>query len=474
MLVALSILLSGCTFNQGRTPVLSSASIPGAEQSAISAHERILQSYGGVYKDEALSAYVKSVIERLGRHEDLSERTYALTVLNSPLANAMALSDGRIYLTRGMLAHLNDEAELAAVLAHEMAHVSAQHIASRRDVASDIALLDSLVGDLVGWEDRAGLLSRSGLLAGYSRLQENDADRLAVIYLEAAGYDPLAVSDVLAAMNAYSKYRASQIGAALWVSSSNWLANHPDPEDRAQKTAERALALRLSDQPKQRGRARYMAAIDGLLYGMPSDQGFVRGQRFVHPIEEFRFQVPDTFRLYNAGDVVWALGPDKVIVKFDRLSEETQTAPLDYLTNDWAGSLALRDVQSFEVNGLSGASAWMRFQGLNTYAAVIMRPSTQIYRFLIGVPPQVGDQYNDDIQDIVASFGLINEGAMRAGPRKIRVLQTSEAERLKDIAARLRISPEMEAEFFLINGRSESELVPAGTLLKVIDEDLVR
>ena len=265
LLFVSAIGLSGCSLALDRSA--GSASMPSSVVpiDQISAHQRILQNYGGAYEDAALTTYVGSVIERLEQHPDLSTRTYALTLLNSPLANAMALSDGRIYLTRGMLALLNDEAELAAVLAHEMAHVSAGHIASRRDIADDIALLDGLVDDLVGWEGRVGLLSRSGLLAGYSRLQESDADRLAVTYLETAGYDPLAVSDVLDAMNAYTKYRATQIGAALWVSTAGWLANHPDTEDRARRTAERAYALRLSEGSKQRGRSRYLKALDGLL-----------------------------------------------------------------------------------------------------------------------------------------------------------------------------------------------------------------
>eukprot|EP00439_Symbiodinium_sp_Y106_P087745 s1_g281.t1 len=474
LFLILGVALSGCSF------VLEGASSPASTPqevvagNQISAHDRILQTYGGAYHDPALHSYVRSVIGRLKQHPDLSTRTYALTILNSPLANAMALSDGRIYLTRGMLALLNDEAELAAVLAHEMAHVSAGHIASRRDIADDIALLDGLVDDLVGWEGRVGLLSRSGLLAGYSRLQENDADRLAVTYLETAGYDPLAVSDVLAVMNAYTKYRATQIDAALWVSTAGWLANHPDTEDRARQTAERAYVLRLSDQPKQRGRPRYLEAIDGLLYGMPAERGFVRGNRFVHTVEDFRFQVPDGFRLYNAGDVVWALGPDKVIVKLDQVSVAEETDPLTYLTTDWAGALALRDMQRLDINGLPGASAWMRFQGLNTFAAVILPRPGSAYRFLIGVPPQLGDRHNGDIHSIISSFGLVRDQDTKVGLLRIRVVQTAHGERMEDVAMRMRMDSERSAEFYLINDRRPGDLVAAGTWLKLIEERLVR
>ncbi|MEQ9587169.1 MAG: M48 family metalloprotease [Parvibaculaceae bacterium] len=462
--------LSACSFDVGRSGELGSASPRVVEHVAIGAHERILKSHGGVYEDAALSAYVNSVIERLGGHGDLSTTRYDLTILNSPLANAMALSDGRVYLTRGMLAYLNDEAELAAVLAHEMAHVSAGHIASRRDVASDIALLDNLVGGLVGWDERAGILSRSGLLAGYSRLQESDADRLAVIYLDAAGYDPAAVSDVLEVMNAYTKHRARQMDVALGTSPVGWLANHPDTQDRAHRTAERAQVLRLSGQPKQRRRARYMAAVDGLLYGMPTEQGFVRGDRFVHLVEGVHFQVPDTFQLFNTGEGVWALGPDKIIMKFDRRLLEQNTDPLGYLTNDWARSLALQNVRQFDIGGLPAASAWMRFQGLNTLATVIFARPGRAYRFLIGVPPQAGDQHHDEIQEIVTSFGLVDERDANTGPLQIGILETSASDRMSDVAKQLQLSGESEALFFLINGKRADDHVAAGTLLKRIEE----
>lgn len=464
------LVLSACSFDVGPSSDRGPASSPAVERPAIGAHERILQSHGGAYADVALTKYVDGVIERLAQHGDLSARTYKLTILNSSLANAMALSDGRVYITRGMLAYLNDEAELAAVLAHEMAHVSAGHIASRRNVASDIALLDSLVDDLVGLDGRIGLLSRTGLLAGYSRLQENDADRLAVGYLDEAGYDPLAVNNVLTAMNAYTKHRASQMDTALWADPAGWVANHPDTQDRAQRTAELAHALRLSGEPKQRGRGRYMVAIDGLLFGMQAEQGFVRGNRFLNIVEGVRFQVPEAFQLFNTGDVVWALGPDKVIVKYDHLPIDVKVDALTYLTTDWAGSLALRDVRQLSVSGLPGASAWMRFQGLNTLATVIVTRPGRAHRFLIGVPPQVGERHAEDIQAIIDSFGLIGGRDAQVGPLEINVLEMSSAERMGDVAQRLQLDAAQSEMFYLINSRGADDPVAPGLLIKRIEE----
>jgi predicted Zn-dependent protease len=468
------IVLAGCSLGSGKRS--GSTSFPGLEgrSASIGAHARILRSYGGAYEDPALSAYVEKIVETIALQVNSRKETYVLTILDSPLPNAMALSDGHIYITRGMLALINDEAQLAGVLAHEMGHVSARHIASRREVASNISLLDDVVAGVIGdFSDGAsGLVSRSGLLAGYSRIQEDEADRLAVTYLDQAGYDPLAVSDVLQVMDAYSRHRSELARTEIHSDTGSWMANHPETRDRARRTAERAHSMRLSQQTKVRARARYLSAIDGLVYGTSPDQGYVRGQRFVHAIQGYQFEVPDDFRLVSADNVVWAIGPEKVIAKLDDVRVPIDFEPATYLTDEWAGSLALTDVRQFEVAGLASASAGMRFQGLNTLAVVIAaRPGTA-YRFLIGVPPQVGDRYRDAVWNIVTSFQLIDRNDAGAGLRRITTLEVPRQGRIAQIAADLDLSSIEDAELELLNGLATGDLVPARKVIKLIAEDL--
>lgn len=471
-LLAFSLLM-GCSLGGHRGD--RSASAPqgmAVGGQGISAHGRILQSYGGVYEDAALTAYVANIVRVIARQTMLPEETYALTLLDSPLANAMALSDGRVYVTRGMLALAGDEAQLAGVLAHEMGHVNARHIASRRDVAEDIGLLDTVVGGLFGESGDAGqgMMSRIGLLAGYSRNQEDEADRLAVTYLDGAGYDPLAVRDVLSTMDAYAQHHAGLVDKEFYADAGSWFANHPETQDRVRRTAERAQPLRLSGQPKMRGRGRYLAAIDGLLYGTSPDQGYVRGQRFVHMVQRCQFEVPSSFRLHNANDVVWAIGPEKVVVKFDYEKVRVGIDPVAYLTNDWASSLALKDVRRFEIAGLASASARMRFQGLNTLAVVIAARPGEVYRFLIGVPPQVGDRHNEAISQIVSSFRLVDQHEQGLGPLRIQVVETPKSGPLAQIANELGSYALDGGELELLNGVNGDEVVPARTSIKLIEE----
>lgn len=466
--------LAGCSLggDRGDRSALASQVATEAGEHGISAHARILQSYGGVYEDAALTAYVGNIVRVIARETTLPEETYALTLLDSPLANAMALSDGRVYVTRGMLALAGDEAQLAGVLAHEMGHVNARHIASRRDAAEDIALLDTVVGGLLGEGGDAGpgLLSRSGLLAGYSRSQEDEADRLAVTYLDGAGYDPVAVSDVLSTMDAYSRHHAGLVDKEFYADAGRWFANHPETQDRVRRTAERAQSLRLSGQPKRRGRVRYFAEIDGLLYGTSPDQGYVRDQRFVHMVQRYQFEVPPSFQLHNTNKVVWAIGPEKVVVKFDHERVPVGLDPVGYLTDDWAASLALKDVRQFEIAGLASASARMRFQGLNTLAVVIAARPGEVCRFLIGVPPQAGARYNGAISQIVSSFRLMDQNDEGLGPLRIKVVDTPKGGTLAQVAGDLGLSAQDRAELELLNGLKRDEVVPARTLIKLIEE----
>jgi len=466
--------LSGCSLGGDGGDRSAAASQVVSQGQGISAHARILRSYGGVYENAALTAYVGTIVRAIARQTTLPEEAYVLTILDSPRANAMALSDGRVYVTRGMLALASDEAQLAGVLAHEMGHVNARHIASRRDAAADIARLDNVVGGLFGEGSNAapGLMSRSGLLAGYSRIQEEEADRLAVTYLDQAGYDPLAVSDVLSAMDAYSRHRAGLVDRAFYADAGSWFANHPKTQDRVRRTAERAQSLRLSRQPKLRRRAQYLAAIDGLLYGTSPEQGYVRGQRFVHMVQGYQFEVPGSFRLVNADKVVWAIGPEKVVVKVDHVRVPSGIEPVTYLTNDWASSLALKDVRQFEIAGLSSASARMRFQGLNTLAVVISARPGELYRFLIGVPPQVGERYHEALSQIVSSFRLMGEGDKGLGSLRIKVMDTLRDGTIEQVSRDLGLPVQDRAELELLNGLERNEIVPARTLIKLIEEAL--
>src|SRR3569832_1173427 len=174
----------------------------GAGEAAQRAHARILASYGGQYDDARVQALVEKTIGRLVAASERPDLTYMVLILNSPAINAFALPNGQLYVTRGLIALANDEAELASVLAHEMGHVIARHAAIREEQAKQAAVVAHVVSDVLSDPNAGALaLAKSKLtMASFSRAQEFEADAIGVGSSARAGFDPYGASRILAAM----------------------------------------------------------------------------------------------------------------------------------------------------------------------------------------------------------------------------------------------------------------------------------
>ncbi|MEQ9520719.1 MAG: M48 family metalloprotease [Parvibaculum sp.] len=444
------------------------------------AHPRILAAYGGAYDDARVARYVSDIVDRIGAatvQPGQSKPAYVSTVLDSAIVNAFALPGGYVYVTRGLIALANDEAELAGVIAHEIGHVNARHVAERQAAATGSSLIGGLLGAVIGggMVDKLVAFGSESLLAGYSREQEAEADRLAVGYLTLAGYDPYAVRDFLQSMNAYAAFQAELIGEDYDGSQSGWLSTHPATVDRVSDTArDAAAAVARVGSPNASGRKRsaYLTAVDGLLYGDNPDDGYVRGTRFVHAIEGYQFEVADGFQLTNTPNAVWALGPNKTIVKFDSAEKSADADIAYYLRDVWAVQLAVHDVQRFELNGMQAASARTRLQGLNTLIVAVAFSPNQVYRFLIGIAPQMGAQYDEVVRNMIASFRRLSAAEKASiGPWRVTVVQPTKAMSIVDAASLMASDDFPLARFRLLNGRTQAEIL-GDEPIKIIIEDV--
>src|SRR5690606_10168196 len=177
-------------------------------------HERLVSSYGGVYRAPALDALIEKTVERLSAASENPNLQYRVTVLNSPAINAFALPGGSLYITRGLVSLANDTAELSSVLAHEMAHVVARHAAIREDQMRQAAVVSRVISDVLSDPDLGALsLARSRLsLATFSRGQELEADAIGVGNSSRAGYDPFGASRFLTSMGRYAELRGNSSG----------------------------------------------------------------------------------------------------------------------------------------------------------------------------------------------------------------------------------------------------------------------
>jgi predicted Zn-dependent protease len=250
----------------------------------------------GLVHDEELLAYVRSVGIRLVRYAPERPFDYEFKIVDASIPNAFALPGGKIYVSRGLLALVQTEDELAAVLGHEITHAAERHTAARIDYASRINPFS--IGFL-----------RAAAIAAYGRDQERDADRGGQILAASAGYDPAGIATFLRKLDASDRY---ELG---WSRLPSFLASHPTSPERAALAADRAAGLKWERRPAvaaDRPLA-YLSVVDGLVLGdNPSGGLFVDDEgRFVHPDLGFSIRFPRGWETFNTPQAVAAISPTR-------------------------------------------------------------------------------------------------------------------------------------------------------------------
>jgi predicted Zn-dependent protease len=264
-------------------------------------HKEIIASYG-VYDDPALQQYVNRIGQELAARSHRAHLKFTFTVLDSPDINAFALPGGYVYVTRGIMAYLDSEAELAGVLGHEIGHVTARH--SVRQQAGQFAstLLSVLITVTTG-EQALGNLSQqlsTGLIRGYGRDHELEADRLGAEYLHISGYDPenmLEVIGVLKDQEVYEKALAAKEKRAANIYHGVF-STHPRNDDRL-KTVVRAAKKLSARAYRDNNQVGYASMIDGMPWGSSVKQGIVANNRFSHPELAIGLQLPKGWKVKN-------------------------------------------------------------------------------------------------------------------------------------------------------------------------------
>ncbi len=274
------------------------------------AHQEVLKEYG-VVNDARLQAYVDNLGQRLARLSHRQQLPWHFTVLDSPEVNAFALPGGYVYVTRGIMAYLQNEAELAGVIGHEIGHVTARHGAQRATRQQDAGLgvlAASVLGVVLESQGVSGAgqlasdLSQtvaSGYIASYSRDQELQADGLGAEYLARSAYDPRNMVNVINALKSQERFAADQARAEgrAAPTSGGWLASHPSNDQRLQQISQ--LATQYQGKYGDDGRARYLQAIAGMTFGESADQGLTRGQNFYHAGLGIAITAPPSWQIQN-------------------------------------------------------------------------------------------------------------------------------------------------------------------------------
>src|SRR5687767_4337220 len=275
-----------------------------AEEMAIGAQQDLeIRREMGVYNDAALQRYVSDIGQQLAHVSHRPKLPWTFTIVDSPAINAFALPGGYIYLTRGILAYLDDEAELAGVLGHEIGHVTARHAAQaytrQAQAGIGLTILSIFVPSTAPFAD-LGSAGLSVLFLRHGRDAELEADRLGVEYGSGAGYDPAGVPRFLATL--------ARVNALSERGVPNWLSTHPDPGSRVTK-AEPVASKFVSDAAKAQNRDQYLERIHGMVFGDRVEEGIVRGNEFLHPELRLGVKFPEGWELTNTPQAVLAQEP---------------------------------------------------------------------------------------------------------------------------------------------------------------------
>ena len=271
-------------------------------------HPELVKEYGGA-EVGARAAYVEGVGRRVAAYSGVANpgQAYRFTTLNSAVENAFAVPGGYIYITRQLMALMDDEAELAFVLGHETGHIAANHAQARRSAAqrnSILGVLGAIIGSSIGGNAFGNMLAQSAQLRtlSFSRDQEYQADTLGTRYVVAAGYDPLGGANILASLSRADALQLRIQGKGN-RSLPEWASTHPNSENRVQR--ERQLAIQSGRAGRGlRNRDAFLAQIAGLTVDDDPAQGVIEGRSFSHPDLRLQFVVPTGYLMQNSTSAV--------------------------------------------------------------------------------------------------------------------------------------------------------------------------
>jgi predicted Zn-dependent protease len=358
------------------------------------ADQQMLQQFGEC-EDPALRDYVDAVGQRVLEESDLRKpgspeqyRTapFQFRVVDSPVVNAFALPGGYIYVTRGLLSHLQNEAQLAVVLGHEIAHVAARH-ASRQALKAQAGQLGLIAGVIIGQQvlddpQAPGQLLNLGgalfqlLLTSYSRDAEREADHLGVQYATREGYDAAEGAEFFRSLKRISEQR----GAIL----PSWQATHPDPGEREETIRRLAQELNPEGTVGRTGEDIYLQRIEGLVLGEDPREGFVRDGVFYHPQLGFQFPVPDRWQVQNERAAVLLLDAQRGALLVLEIAP-TQTAQEAASRLSQVQGIQILNATQLQTHGLTAVRVTAQVNTQKGTAAIInyfIEHEGRVYSFL--------------------------------------------------------------------------------------------
>ncbi len=431
-------------------------------------HPKILATYGGEYSNPKLERMVAGIVGKLVTVSDNPSQVYQITILNSPNVNAFALPGGYLYITRGLLALANDTAELAAVIAHEMGHVTANHGILRQQKEAEVELASRVVSDVLSDKDagRRALVRGKLRLAQFSRNQELQADAIGIAAIGEAGFDPYAAADFQKTMAAYMEFRNK---SGDGDTSLDFLATHPSTPQRIELAIGHARKFGSRGQG-ERNRESYLAGIDGMLFGDTAEEGYVRGQVYSHAALGITFTFPKGFDIDNRAEaVLGSREADNAAIRFDGAEVSSNQSLAAYIASGWVEGLDPTSIRPITVNGMNAAMARATADQWD-FDITVVRAGSSVYRILTAMP-RGSSQLGALAQSVRGSFRRLSAAEKKAlKPLTLDIVKAVPGETDRSIAARMRgVSRPLEL-FRVLNGLAAGERVETGRSYKIVTD----
>ena len=425
------------------------------------------------YPDERWQWYIDAVGRRILEHVAVGRHEFDIRVVDEPMPDAASFADGSIYFSRGMLALFNSEAELASVMAHEIAHVVARHVSKGLATRRLGKALGWLTANATGrgefWE--LANISATALDSGYGRERELEADRLGGQWMARAGYDPLASLDALQNLKDFDSYYMEAMGIAIKYH--GVFASHPRTDRRHHNILAQAQELMPTEVPEPVGD--FWGLIDGMAFGNDSVRGLVRDNVFYHGGMRIAIEFPEGWDVrYSSSQVrgTASAGADEGSISVTLHAPAKRKSPKEYVTD----VLKRDDVTSGEELEINDAPAFIgdvdtSDSNVQLQLVGLLYGRNVVYLFKGECGPK-GDpeKLRDALRATMGGLRIMTSDDLKvANSRRIKVVVAEPGQTYAELARESALTDNAEQLLRVLNSAYPNGEPRAGDYIKIIE-----
>ncbi len=425
--------------------------------------QQVIQQIG-LYPDSAMQRYVREVGMKLAATSERPNLPWTFRVVEDAAVNAFAVPGGHVYITRGIMAHLNSEAELASVIGHEIGHVTARHTAhqmSQQQLAGLGLAIGAIASPVVARYAGVAQQALGVLFLKFSRDDESQADQLGLRYMARESYDINQMPRIFTMLERQSE--ASGAGKLP-----EWQSTHPDPGNRREAIERAIAALPAGSGGTTVNRDAYERRLDGMIFGNNPRDGYFRGSQFLHPGMRFQITFPQGWRTANGTSAVQAMSPqqDAMIELAIGQGNSAESAARTFLSQQ---GVTAGTAQRTTINGLTAVAAGFGAateQGNLRGTIVFIEHAGAVFQIAGYAPEQAWAANQAAVENAMKSFSqLTDPAALNVQPQKIDIVTPSSSTTIADLL-RQRPSPLSADQLALINQVEANTPLDAGHPVK--------